>query len=159
MMDAYNLGWKLAYSIMGLTSVPLDSFQSNAILKTYHSERFPVAQQLIEFDREYAAKFAAAKNMSLCEDRSTARVNDIMGCRRRVNGFSSGCGIQYAESILTRTTGQTASLSRPSLMALATGTRLPDVRLKRYADGEYCDLHDGMYLGTHPSHESGHSPC
>ncbi|RAH64696.1 uncharacterized protein BO66DRAFT_335711, partial [Aspergillus aculeatinus CBS 121060] len=145
MMDAYNLGWKLAYSIMGLTSVPLDSFQSDAILKTYHSERFPVAQQLIEFDREYAAKSAAAKDMSSCEDRSTARVNDIMGCRHMVNGFSSGCGIQYAESILTRNTEQTASLSRPSLLALAPGTRLPNVRLKRYADGEYCNLHDEIF--------------
>ncbi|RAH43105.1 uncharacterized protein BO95DRAFT_502709 [Aspergillus brunneoviolaceus CBS 621.78] len=151
MMDAYNLGWKLAYSIMGLTSVPLDSFQSNAILKTYHFERFPVAQQLIEFDREYAAKFAAAKDMSLCEDRSTARVNDIMGCRRRVNGFSSGCSIQYAESILTRKTGLTTSLSRPSLLALAPGTRLPNVRLKRYADGEYCDIHDVMKMGIRPA--------
>ncbi|RAH86128.1 FAD/NAD(P)-binding domain-containing protein [Aspergillus japonicus CBS 114.51] len=145
MMDAYNLGWKLAYSIMGLTPVSLDSLQQDEILKTYHCERFPIAQQLIEFDRQYAAKFAAAKEMSLCEDRSTSGVNSILGCRRRINAFSSGCGIEYSESILTIKAGQAISFSGSCLLALTPGTRLPNVRLKRYADGEYCDLHDEMF--------------
>ncbi|PYI31891.1 hypothetical protein BP00DRAFT_474061 [Aspergillus indologenus CBS 114.80] len=145
MMDAYNLGWKLAYSIMGLTSVSLDSLQQDEVLKTYHCERFPVAQQLIEFDRQYAAKFAAAKEMSLCQDRSTSGVNDILGCRRRINAFSSGCSIEYSESILTRKAGQAVSFSGSCLLALTPGTRLPNVRLKRYADGDYCDLHDEMF--------------
>ncbi|PYI22714.1 FAD/NAD(P)-binding domain-containing protein [Aspergillus violaceofuscus CBS 115571] len=144
MMDAYNLGWKLAYSIMGLTPVSLDSLQQDEILKSYHCERFPIAQQLIEFDRQYAAKFAAAKEMSLCEDRSTSGVNSILGCRRRINAFSSGCGIEYSESILTTKAGQAISFSGSCLLALTPGTRLPNVRLKRYADGEYCDLHDEM---------------
>ncbi len=46
MQDAFNLGWKLA--------AVLDGRADPALLRTYSAERQAVAQQLIDFDREWA---------------------------------------------------------------------------------------------------------
>src|SRR5271165_505387 len=51
MQDSFNLGWKLASAMKGLSSP--------ALLNTYSSERRAVAQDLIDFDREFAAMFSA----------------------------------------------------------------------------------------------------
>ena len=51
MQDSFNLGWKLASAMKGLSSPEL--------LNTYSSERRAVAQDLIDFDREFAAMFSA----------------------------------------------------------------------------------------------------
>ena len=52
MADAWNLGWKLATVLRG-TARP-------EVLHTYSEERQAVAQQLIDFDREFARMFSAA---------------------------------------------------------------------------------------------------
>ncbi len=51
MNDTWNLGWKLAAVLRG-TAKP-------ELLHTYSEERQKVAQQLIDFDREFAAMFSA----------------------------------------------------------------------------------------------------
>ena len=51
MADAWNLGWKLATVLRG-TAKP-------ELLHTYSSERQKVAQELIDFDREFARMFSA----------------------------------------------------------------------------------------------------
>ncbi|MGN6773547.1 MAG: FAD-binding monooxygenase [Rhizobiaceae bacterium] len=51
MQDAFNLGWKLASVLRG---------QSHAeLLDTYSAERYAIASELIEFDREWAAMLSA----------------------------------------------------------------------------------------------------
>jgi phenol 2-monooxygenase (NADPH) len=52
MADAWNLGWKLAAVLRG-TARP-------ELLHTYSAERQEIAQELIDFDREFAAMFSAA---------------------------------------------------------------------------------------------------
>jgi phenol 2-monooxygenase len=52
MADAWNLGWKLAAVLRG-TARP-------ELLHTYSAERQVIAQELIDFDREFAAMFSAA---------------------------------------------------------------------------------------------------
>ncbi|WP_116453617.1 FAD-binding monooxygenase [Blastococcus litoris] len=52
MADAWNLGWKLAAVLRG-TARP-------ELLDTYSAERQAVAQELIDFDREFARMFSAA---------------------------------------------------------------------------------------------------
>ena len=51
MRDAFNLGWKLAAVLRGQAR--------DALLRTYSDERRGVAQELIEFDRDFAAMFSA----------------------------------------------------------------------------------------------------
>ena len=50
MQDGFNLGWKLGHVLTGLASADL--------LRTYDDERRPVAQQLIDFDREWSSLMA-----------------------------------------------------------------------------------------------------
>jgi phenol 2-monooxygenase len=51
MADAWNLGWKLAAVLRG-TARP-------ELLHTYSAERQAIAQELIDFDREFARMFSA----------------------------------------------------------------------------------------------------
>jgi len=51
MQDAFNLGWKLAAVLEGRCDASL--------LRTYDAERRPVAQELIDFDKEWSAMMAA----------------------------------------------------------------------------------------------------
>jgi phenol 2-monooxygenase len=50
MQDGFNLGWKLGHVLAGLAPASL--------LETYSAERQPVAQQLIDFDREWSSLMA-----------------------------------------------------------------------------------------------------
>lgn len=50
MQDGFNLGWKLGSVLTGLSPASL--------LSTYGTERRPVAQQLIDFDREWSSLMA-----------------------------------------------------------------------------------------------------
>src|SRR5690606_23020890 len=50
MQDTFNLGWKLAAVLRGQAS--------SALLGTYTAERQVVAQELIDFDREWAQMFS-----------------------------------------------------------------------------------------------------
>lgn len=60
--DAYNLGWKLRRVLQhkdkGKHQLKLDPTAARALLATYESERQPVAQDLISFDRGYPKLFA-----------------------------------------------------------------------------------------------------
>lgn len=58
--DAYNLGWKLRLVLQNGKGKPqLDPTAARVLLTTYESERRPVAQDLISFDRGYLKLFAA----------------------------------------------------------------------------------------------------
>src|SRR5690606_19230322 len=50
MQDGFNIGWKLGQVLTGLSPASL--------LETYSAERQPVAQQLIDFDREWSSLMA-----------------------------------------------------------------------------------------------------
>ena len=66
-LQAYNLGWKL------LTT--LQNRVQPKILSTYESERWPVAQELINFDREYVQSWA--KHATTCNKTATASASPI----------------------------------------------------------------------------------
>jgi len=51
MQDTFNLGWKLAAVLRGLSPATL--------LRTYSAERQAIAKELIDFDREFARMFSA----------------------------------------------------------------------------------------------------
>ncbi|KAJ5358167.1 hypothetical protein N7541_005325 [Penicillium brevicompactum] len=141
MMDSYNLAWKLAYSINGLTPASL----TEDILDTYHQERHTIAQQLIEFDKAFSSMFSGKIGVS--EDGiSTLTHDEFMEVFRRGNGFTSGCGVEYPENLtVTRDLDEeTNPIEGTDFLSgiLYPGRRLLNVRLVRHADGNKRDIQD-----------------
>ncbi|KAJ5100605.1 hypothetical protein N7456_006657 [Penicillium angulare] len=144
MMDSYNLAWKLAYSIHGLTPASAAE-KADPILETYNTERHTIAQQLIDFDRAFSSMFSGKIGAS--QDGSGELTHDeFLQVFSRGNGFTSGCGIEYTENMTVvrdldngsnpiNGTDYLSGILRP-------GRRLLNVRLVRHADGYRRDLQD-----------------
>lgn len=146
MMDAYNLAWKLAYCIHGLTPGVAQG-KPDPILDTYHTERRTIAQELIEFDRAFSSMFSGKIGAS--QDNANGLTHEeFLEVFSRGNGFTSGCGIEYPENIAVDRTlkDQDNPISGTDYLSgiLRPGRRLLNVRLIRYADGYRRDLQDGM---------------
>ncbi|KAK2746504.1 hypothetical protein FQN57_003130 [Myotisia sp. PD_48] len=150
MMDSYNLAWKLAYSINGLS--PSSSLlHPDPILDTYETERYTIAKELIEFDRAFSSMFSgkigSEKNGG--DELTHEQFLDVFSTG---NGFTSGCGIEYPENILVdKASRDIVAESRPVITGtdylsgiLRPGRRLLNVKLKRYADGVPRDIHDDL---------------
>ncbi|RAL16149.1 putative phenol monooxygenase [Aspergillus homomorphus CBS 101889] len=158
MMDSYNLAWKLAYVINGLTpnTAKHTPQTPDPILATYHSERHTIAHQLIEFDRAFSSMFSGKISHS-ADDKLTGLTHEqFVEVFSTGNGFTSGCGIEYSESVLVQKhEDQQASPAGADLAhtypiqgtdylagILRPGRRLLNVTYKRHADGNRRDLHD-----------------
>ncbi|EFQ97164.1 phenol 2-monooxygenase [Nannizzia gypsea CBS 118893] len=144
MMDSFNLAWKLAYSINGLTPASHDSagFQDK-ILGTYEIERRTIAQQLVEFDKSFSSMFSG--KIGTADVAGSGLTHDqFLEVFRTGNGFTSGCGIEYPESILVDKSIEHNVVKGTDYLAgiLRPGRRLLNVKLKRHADGCHVDLHD-----------------
>lgn len=142
MMDSYNLAWKLAYCINGLT---LDSM-AGEMLDTYHKERHTIAQQLIEFDKEFSYMFSGKIGAS-ADGVGDLTHDQFLEVFRRGNGFTSGCGVEYPENLTADRSFDSEEnpiLGNDFLSGiLHPGRRLLNVRLVRHADGYRRDLQDG----------------
>lgn len=124
---AYNIGWKLRFH--------LEQRCSQSILSTYEQERRPIAQQLINFDREYLELFA---NPNLDSDGFHAAYLEAMK-------FTTGIGIQYAPSLIV----QSASLAGEKITGvtgLSPGMRLPDFQMVNQADGVPVTIHHRLAM-------------
>ncbi|KAJ5919149.1 hypothetical protein N7466_010092 [Penicillium verhagenii] len=144
MMDAYNLAWKLAYSIHGLTPSSANG-QPDPILDTYQTERHTIAQELIEFDRAFSSMFSGQIGAS--EDGAGGLTHEeFVQVFSRGNGFTSGCGIEYPENmtVVRDLEGDKNPISGTDYLSglLRPGRRLLNVRLVRHADGYRRDLQD-----------------
>lgn len=85
MQDAFNLGWKLASVIEGRSPA--------AILHTYSSERQPVAEELIGFDRQLAPLMASQHNKVSSEE--------LQVQFERQSRYHAGVATHYLPSVLT----------------------------------------------------------
>jgi phenol 2-monooxygenase len=145
MMDAYNLSWKLAHSILGLTPHQAEG-QPDPVLKTFDQERVDTARLLIGFDRKFSHMFSgqigaqdpSAQGMSQAEFQSVFSQG---------SGFTSGCGLHYRSSTIVDDIGEAGFIASSATDSqsthLTTGRRLLNIELKRYADGSIRQLHDG----------------
>jgi phenol 2-monooxygenase len=85
MQDGFNLGWKLGAVLNGRSPA--------ALLSTYSAERRPVAQQLIDFDREWSSLMA----------RKPGEITDPLELANYYLGtaeFPSGFMTQYTPSMI-----------------------------------------------------------
>lgn len=123
MQDGFNLGWKLGHVLAGLSPASL--------LSTYSAERQPVAQQLIDFDREWSS-LMARKPEEISDPQELATF--YLGTAE----FPSGFMTQYGPSMI---------VDDAAHQALAEGFPLG----KRFASAEVVRVCDGnpVHLGHH----------
>uniref|UniRef100_UPI0030C8BA77 FAD-dependent monooxygenase n=1 Tax=Enterococcus faecium TaxID=1352 RepID=UPI0030C8BA77 len=123
MQDGFNLGWKLGSVLTGRAP--------EALLATYGAERRPVAQQLIDFDRDWSS-LMARKPEEISDPHALATYYLATA------EFPSGCMTQYTSSMITGTAAH---------QALAPGYPLG----KRFKSAEVVRVGDGnvVHLGHH----------
>ncbi|KAF5373285.1 hypothetical protein D9615_007378 [Tricholomella constricta] len=118
MNDTHNLSWKLVQVLRG--------WADPSLLQTYESERRKYAQDLIDFDKQFAAMFSGKVKTAESEDGISAQ--EFMKIIRTSGGFTSGVGICYQESAIVNACHQSHAKN------LTIGKRLPSQIVVRAAD-------------------------
>jgi phenol 2-monooxygenase (NADPH) len=93
MADAWNLGWKLAGVLRGAARPEL--------LHTYSEERQAVAEQLIDFDREFSKRFTARSTESGNADDKPVDPEEFQRYFIAQGRFTAGVATRYAPSMIT----------------------------------------------------------
>jgi phenol 2-monooxygenase len=93
MSDTWNLGWKLAAVLRGTTKPEL--------LHTYSSERQKVAQELIDFDREFARMFSAPPKETSDADGDGVVPEEFQRHFVQQGRFTAGVATRYLPSMIT----------------------------------------------------------
>lgn len=123
MQDGFNLGWKLGHVLTGLAPA--------ALLETYSAERQPVAQQLIDFDREWSS-LMARKPEEISDPQELATF--YLGTAE----FPSGFMTQYGPSMVV-----TDAAHQQLAPGFPVGKRFKSVEVVRVCDGNV------VHLGHH----------
>jgi phenol 2-monooxygenase/3-hydroxybenzoate 4-monooxygenase len=121
MQDAFNLGWKLAAVLRGQCAP--------ALLRTYSDERQAVAQELIDFDREWAAMFSDRARQVAGGDAGGVDPKEFQRYFERHGRFTAGVATQYRPSLLTG-----PATHQHLAGGFAIGTRLHSAPVVRVAD-------------------------
>ena len=96
MRDAFNLGWKLAAVLRGLSPTSL--------LHTYSAERQAVANELIEFDRHWAKRFSEQTKTAAAQSGDAMHSSEFQDYFAKHARFTAGTATCYQQSILTAET-------------------------------------------------------
>ena len=127
MADAWNLGWKLAAVLRGGARPEL--------LHTYSEERQAVAEQLIDFDREFSRRFTARSTGSGDADGERVDPEEFQRYFTAQGRFTAGVATRYAPSLITgEATYQRLADGFP------VGTRFHSARVIRLADAKRVHL-------------------
>jgi 3-hydroxybenzoate 4-monooxygenase len=92
MQDTFNLGWKLAAVLRGQCAP--------ALLDTYSAERQVVAQELIDFDREWAKMFSDRAKQAAVGDSEGVDPKEFQKYFERHGRFTAGMGTHYRPSLV-----------------------------------------------------------
>lgn len=123
MQDGFNLGWKLGHVITGVSPTTL--------LDTYSAERQPVAQQLIDFDREWSSLMARKPG-------EISDPQDLATYYLATAEFPSGFMTRYDPSMIV------ADAAHQDLASgFPVGKRFASVEVVRVCDGNV------IHLGHH----------
>jgi phenol 2-monooxygenase len=118
MQDAFNLGWKLV-SVLRKRCSP-------SLLHTYSAERRTIAEELIDFDREWAALLASTDGE--CDGSDPAKTQSYFV---RSGRYTAGTATHYSPSILT---GEV--LYQQLAQGFVIGTRFHSAPIIRLADAK-----------------------
>ena len=127
MADAWNLGWKLAAVLRGGARPEL--------LHSYSEERQAVAEQLIDFDREFSRRFTARSTGSGDADGERVDPEEFQRYFTAQGRFTAGVATRYTPSLITgEATYQQLAEGFP------VGTRFHSARVIRLADARRVHL-------------------
>ncbi|UUC92310.1 FAD-binding monooxygenase [Comamonas sp. C11] len=134
MQDSFNLGWKLA-AVLRKQCAP-------ELLHTYSSERQVVAQQLIDFDREWAKMFSDPAKEG---GQGGVDPKEFQKYFEQHGRFTAGVGTHYAPSLLT---GQATHQALAS--GFTVGMRFHSAPVVRVSDAKpvqlgHCGKADGRW--------------
>jgi phenol 2-monooxygenase len=93
MQDAFNLGWKLAWVLLGRASLRL--------LDTYSVERQAVARELIDFDHKWSRMFSARPKGSAAPHDGGIDPAEFQDYFVRQGRFTAGTATRYRPSLIT----------------------------------------------------------
>ena len=125
MQDAFNLGWKLGAVLSGRAPASL--------LATYSEERQRVAQELIAFDREWAAMISAPLRSP--DNPQGVEPAELQAYFVRQGRYTAGTATRYAPSILTA-----AAPQQRLAEGFGVGTRFHSAPVVRVADAKAMQL-------------------
>ncbi|SNC67527.1 phenol 2-monooxygenase [Marinobacter sp. es.048] len=123
MQDGWNIAWKLGHVLSGIAP--------ESLLETYSSERQVVAQNLIDFDREWSSLMA--KPAEEFED-----PQELADFYVKTAEFPAGFMTEYTESMITGTTAHQSLAT-----GFPVGKRFKSERVMRVCDGN--DVHLGHH--------------
>jgi phenol 2-monooxygenase/3-hydroxybenzoate 4-monooxygenase len=92
MQDTFNLGWKLA-AVLRKQCAP-------ELLRTYSDERQVVAQELIDFDREWAKMFSDRARQGAGGESAGVDPKEFQKYFERHGRFTAGMGTHYGPSVI-----------------------------------------------------------
>jgi phenol 2-monooxygenase len=123
MADTWNLGWKLGAVLRG-TARP-------ELLHTYSAERQAIAQQLIDFDREFARMFSARPKESGDVEGEGVDPEEFHRYFVAQGRFTAGVATRYAPSMITA-----ESSSQDLAAGFPVGMRFHSAPVIRLADAK-----------------------
>ncbi|MDB5846020.1 MAG: phenol 2-monooxygenase [Polaromonas sp.] len=127
MQDTFNLGWKLAAVLTGQCGPEL--------LRTYSEERQVVAQELIDFDREWAKMFSDRPQHDAGGDSKGVDPKEFQKYFERHGRFTAGMGTHYRpSSICAEATHQHLATG------FVIGTRFHSAPVLRVCDAKPIEL-------------------
>ncbi len=126
MQDTFNLGWKLVSTLRGIATP--------ALLGTYSAERQVVAQELIDFDREWAKMFSDPAAQG---DGAGGGVDprEFQRYFEQHLHFTAGMGTHYRPSLI-----QGDDRHQELATGFVTGTRFHSAPVVRLADAKRVEL-------------------
>ncbi|NYE96337.1 phenol 2-monooxygenase [Psychromicrobium silvestre] len=120
MQDGFNLGWKLGKVLTGQSP--------KSLLATYSAERQPVAQQLIDFDREWSSLMAR-------KPEEISDPQELATYYLATAEFPSGFMTQYGPSMITAT-----DIHQDLAAGYPLGKRFKSAEVVRVGDGNTIQL-------------------
>lgn len=124
MQDTFNLGWKLAGVLRGL--------YAPSLLDTYSAERQVVAQELIDFDREWAAMFSDRAKLG---EGTGVDPGEFQRYFERHLRFTAGMGTHYRASVIRGDDAHQALAT-----GFVSGTRFHSAPVIRLSDARRVEL-------------------
>jgi phenol 2-monooxygenase/3-hydroxybenzoate 4-monooxygenase len=123
MQDSFNLGWKLAAVLRGQCAPEL--------LHTYSAERQAVAQELIDFDREWARMFSDRPRQGADGGSAGVDPKEFQKYFERHGRFTAGVETRYRPSVIC---GE--ATHQHLATGFVIGTRLHSAPVVRVADAK-----------------------
>ncbi|KAK4986753.1 hypothetical protein LTR66_007786 [Elasticomyces elasticus] len=109
MQDAYNLGWKVASVVKGISD--------RSVLKTYQSERRRIAQDLIDFDHKFSRLFSGRPAKDVMDEEGIS-MEGFKEAFEKGNMFASGIAVNYGASVIVAKKGDAAEQGDGSDVAM-----------------------------------------